>query len=68
MRHQKEAGVFATVFELIDEFTDNPAARVTAREIAEKVRFGPRLTPLERQQERVGALVPSSLLVSLQQT
>ena len=35
MVHQKEAGVFATVTELVEEFTDNPAARVTAQEISE---------------------------------
>ena len=38
MGHQKEAGVFATVTELVEEFTDNPAARVTAQEIVERVR------------------------------
>jgi hypothetical protein len=39
MDHQKEAGVFATVSELVDQFTDNPAARVTAQEIAERLRL-----------------------------
>jgi hypothetical protein len=38
MEHQKEAGVFATVSGLVDEFSDNPAARMTAQEIAERVR------------------------------
>jgi hypothetical protein len=38
MGHQKEAGVFATVTGLVDQFTDNPAARVTAMEITERVR------------------------------
>jgi hypothetical protein len=38
MEHQKEAGVFATVSGLVEQFTDNPAARVTAQEIAERVR------------------------------
>jgi hypothetical protein len=37
MVHQKEAGVFATVTELVEEFTDNPAARVTAQEISERL-------------------------------
>jgi hypothetical protein len=37
MGHQKEAGVFATVSDLVDQFTDNPAARVTAQEIADRV-------------------------------
>jgi hypothetical protein len=37
MEHQKEAGVFATVSGLVDQFSDNPAARMTAREIAARV-------------------------------
>jgi hypothetical protein len=37
MQHQKEAGVFATVSDLVDELSDNPAARLTAREIAERI-------------------------------
>ena len=41
MGHQKEAGVFATVTELVQEFTDNPAARVTAQEIAERLKQKP---------------------------
>jgi hypothetical protein len=35
--HQKEAGVFATVSGLVDHLTDNPAAKMTAQEIAERV-------------------------------
>ena len=35
---QKEAGVFATVSDLVDQLSDNPAARMTAQEIAERVR------------------------------
>ncbi len=38
MEHQKEAGVFATASGLVDQFSDNPAARMTAQEIAERVR------------------------------
>ncbi len=38
MDHQKEAGVFATVSELVDRLSDNPAARVAAEEIEERVR------------------------------
>jgi hypothetical protein len=38
MVHQKEAGVFATVTGLVEQFTDNPAARVTAQEIAERLK------------------------------
>jgi hypothetical protein len=37
MAHQKEAGVFATVSGLVDQLSDNPAARMTAQEIAERV-------------------------------
>ena len=37
MEHQKEAGVFATVSGLVDQFSDNPAAKMTAQEIAERV-------------------------------
>jgi hypothetical protein len=38
MEHQKEAGVFATVSGLVDQLSDNPAAKMTAEEIAERVR------------------------------
>lgn len=38
MEHQKEAGVFTTVATLVDTLTDNPAAKLTAQEIAERVR------------------------------
>jgi hypothetical protein len=41
MEHQKEAGVFATVTELVEQFTDNPAARVTAQEIVERLKQKP---------------------------
>ena len=37
MDHQKKAGVFATVSGLVDRFSDNPAARMTAQEIALRV-------------------------------
>jgi hypothetical protein len=37
MDHQKEAGVFAAVSELVDQVTDNPAAKMTAEEIAKRV-------------------------------
>jgi len=37
MDHQKEAGVFAAVSGLVDQLSDNPAARVTATEISERV-------------------------------
>jgi hypothetical protein len=40
MAHQKEAGVFTTVAGLVDELSDNPAAKVTAEEIAERVGRG----------------------------
>ena len=37
MEHQKEAGVFATVSGLVDQLSDNPAAKMTAQEIARRV-------------------------------
>jgi hypothetical protein len=37
MAHQKEAGVFAAVARLVDEVSDNPAARMTAEEILERI-------------------------------
>ena len=39
MEHQKGAGVFTTVAGLVDQLTDNPAAKMTAQEIAERVRL-----------------------------
>jgi hypothetical protein len=36
MEHQKEASVFATVFGLVDQLSDNPAARMTAQENADR--------------------------------
>ena len=38
MDHQKEAGVFATVSSLVDEFSDNPAAKMVAQEISGRVK------------------------------
>jgi hypothetical protein len=37
MQHQKEAGVFAAVSGLVDQLTDNPAAKMAAQAIAERV-------------------------------
>jgi hypothetical protein len=37
MEHQKEAGEFTTVSCLVEQLTDNPAARMTAQEIAQRV-------------------------------
>jgi hypothetical protein len=37
MDHQKEAGVFATVSDLVGRVSDNPAAKVTAQEIAQRL-------------------------------
>jgi hypothetical protein len=37
MDHQKEAGVFTTVSGLVEQLSDNPAAKMTAQEIAERV-------------------------------
>ena len=38
MEHQKEASVFTTVAALVDQVSDNPAAKLTAQEIAERVK------------------------------
>jgi len=38
MDHQKAAGVFATVSELVDQISDNPAAKMTAEEIGERLK------------------------------
>jgi hypothetical protein len=38
MEHQKEAGVFATVATLVDNLSDHPAAKLTAQEIAQRVK------------------------------
>ena len=38
MEHQKEAGVFATVSTMVDQLSDNPAAKLTAHEIAERLK------------------------------
>jgi C4-type Zn-finger protein len=37
MDHQKEAGVFTTVSGLVEQLTDNPAAKMKAQEIAQRV-------------------------------
>ena len=44
MEHQKEAGVFTTVSGLVEQLSDNPAARMTAEEIADRVRKAQGLT------------------------
>jgi hypothetical protein len=46
MDHQKEAGVFSTISALVQNLTDNPAARLTAQEIMERV---------QRAQQQVAA-------------
>ena len=38
MDHQKEAGVFATVSGLVDQLSDNPAAKMVAQEISGRVK------------------------------
>jgi len=38
MEHQKEAGVFSTVSGLVEQLTDNPAAKVAAQEISARVK------------------------------
>jgi hypothetical protein len=37
MEHQREAGVFSTVSDLVESVSDNPAARMTAQEIMQRV-------------------------------
>jgi hypothetical protein len=37
MEHQKEAGVFTTVSGLVEQLADNPAARMAAQEIAQRL-------------------------------
>jgi hypothetical protein len=37
MDHQKEAGVFTAVSAMVDEFSDNPAAKMTAQEIVQRI-------------------------------
>ena len=37
MENQKAAGVFSTVSALVDKVSDNPAAKLTAQEISERV-------------------------------
>ena len=37
MEHQKEAGIFTVVSQLVDQHSDNPAARLTAQEILERI-------------------------------
>jgi len=39
MAHQKEAGVFTTVAGMVDNLSDNPAAKLTAQEIAARVKL-----------------------------
>jgi hypothetical protein len=46
MDHQREAGVFAAVSGLVDQLTDNPAARMAAQEIADRVKIGTSKTPV----------------------
>jgi hypothetical protein len=38
MEHQKEVGVFATISCLVNQLSDNPAARLTAQEISDRLR------------------------------
>jgi hypothetical protein len=47
MEHQKEAGVFTTVSGLVEQLSDNPAAKMTAQEIAQRVQ--------QAQQERTAS-------------
>jgi len=51
MEHQREAGVFTTVSDLVEHVSDNPAARLMAQEIAERVQ--------QAQQQRGGGQAPA---------
>jgi len=46
MEHQKEAGVFTTVSDLVDQLSDNPTARLTAQEIAERMERAEQARPV----------------------
>jgi hypothetical protein len=39
MQNQKEAGVFTTVASLVEQLSDNPAAKLTAQEILDRLRL-----------------------------
>lgn len=41
MEHRKEAGGFTTVSTLLDTLSDNPATKLTAQQIIERVRRFP---------------------------
>ena len=45
MEHQREAGVFTTVSDLVENLSDNPAARITAQEIALRVQLAQQQRP-----------------------
>ena len=46
MDHQKEAGVFSTVAGLVDQLSDNPAAKMAAQEIAGRANSAAAKVPL----------------------
>jgi hypothetical protein len=48
MEHQREAGVFGTVSDLVENLSDNPAARLTAQEIAQRVQQAQQQRPLNQ--------------------
>jgi hypothetical protein len=52
MDHQKEASVFTTMSGLVEQLSDNPAAKMTAAEIADRVR--------RAQGQAVGPAVPAA--------
>src|SRR5690242_16554425 len=54
MDHQKEAGVFTTVSALVESVSDNPAARMTAQEILQRV-----LAAQQRAGAAAGVAVPA---------
>lgn len=56
MDHQREAGVLSTVSDLVETVSDNPAARMTAQEILQRV--------LLAQQQRGSVPAPSGTAVA----
>jgi hypothetical protein len=61
MAHHKEAGVFSVVSELVDRVSDNPAAKMTAEEIAERAQQAQReaASAMAAAASQQGVAVPS---------
>ena len=59
MEHQKEAGVFTTVSGLVDQLTDNPAAKMTAQEIVERLQRAQQARPVTASVPTASTPAPS---------